>query len=76
MDTGELSQWVIYDHPSDFPDCFVIRRWVIEATGPVKTADILWSTSLETLRDEMQRRGLYCLPRFEEDDPKIVEVWM
>ena len=24
-----LSNWVIYDHPSDFPDKWVLRRWDI-----------------------------------------------
>ena len=26
-----LYQWAIYDHPKDYPDKFVVRRWKIEA---------------------------------------------
>ena len=24
---SELSMWVVYDHPSDFPDRYVARLW-------------------------------------------------
>ncbi len=36
--TGDLLQYVIYDHPSDFPEYWVVRTWKIrpgamEASG-------------------------------------------
>lgn len=71
---GSLSMWTVYDHPSDMPDAFVARMWLVgpevRATGSVLTAD-----TLEALRDKLPP-GLACLPRRPDDDPAIVEVWL
>lgn len=72
--TGELSQWVIYDHPADFPDSYVARRWTIGPRGIGRTDDIRIGT-LEQLREPLQEAGLFMLTRSPEDDPTIVEVW-
>ena len=70
-----MSQWVVYDHPRDYPDVFVMRRWkildgVVLATDEVKTA-----ATLKEIR-ALVPPGLYRLSRFEDDDPCIVEVWL
>lgn len=75
--TLAMSQWVVYDHPLDHPDGFIARRWEINGIDIRATADTLAGTDLEqirrVLRDEL---GLYCLTRYAEDDPSIVEVWL
>lgn len=71
-----MSQWVVYRHPRDYPEKFVLRRWditrghVLIATDEVALAD-----TLELIREAVPP-GLYCLKRFAEDDPRIVEVWL
>lgn len=70
-----LVMWVIYDHPSDFPEHFVARRWV----GESPTTDHVLADSLEDVRTKVATRFAFVpsmLPRFENDDPKIVEVWL
>jgi hypothetical protein len=67
-----IELWVIYDHPSDLPQGYVARRW----EGETPTEDALLSYDLEALRDEMESRGLVCIPRSEGDEPQIVESWI
>lgn len=64
--------WVIYDHPKDYPDHFVARRFMHDRPTP----DIRLSESLEELRLWMRKRRLMCFHRAIEDDPKIVETWL
>jgi hypothetical protein len=71
-DPTPLSIWVIYDHPSDYPDDFVARRW----EGETATRDIILGKSLGMLRLAMRRKYLTCLPRYKDDDPVIVETWL
>ena len=77
MSDDGLNMWTIYDHPRDFPEHhYVTRLWIVAAGGPEMTNVVLHSDSLEELRDVMRSQGLICLPRFADDDPKIVEVWL
>lgn len=70
--TAVLSIWSVYDHPKDFPDVFVARKW--EGTRP--TADTITSEDLATLRRKLAERGLICLTRCPDDDPTILETWL
>ena len=67
-----LTIWAIYDHPSDFPDTWVARRFVNDKV----TSDVLVSTDLDTLRRHFARLGLVRLDRNPADDPVIVETWL
>lgn len=73
-----LQMWTVYDHPTDYPHDFVARRWDVGGGGggePVKTDIVMTAKFLDDLRD-MLPPGLYCLPRLDDDDPKIVETWL
>jgi hypothetical protein len=74
MDT--LYMWTVYERPSDFPNNFVARLFKIGRGASLPTDTVMISASLEKIREQMQLRGLTCLPRAPEDDPKIVEVWL
>jgi hypothetical protein len=63
--------WVIYDHPLDYPHHFVVRRWLNDV--PDRECGLF--DSLREARLHVPR-GLARLPRWENDDPKIVEVWL
>jgi hypothetical protein len=67
--------WTIYDHPRDFPDSFVSRRFEV-AMEPVATGDIIIARELEPLRATMMEAGLVVMARNEGDDPKIIETWV
>jgi hypothetical protein len=71
----EMSQWVIYDHPRDFPDKYVMRRWGVQAGQAVATDEMVLADTLEEIRRRVPP-GLYRLERFKDDDPCIVEVWL
>jgi hypothetical protein len=72
---ARLPMWTVYDHPRDFPDGFVARKFFtlpqVEATSQVMT-----SASLEDLRTTLFGWGLSCLARNDGDDPCIVETWL
>jgi hypothetical protein len=69
--------WTIYDHPSDYPNHFVVRRHGIDAdfNVPLVDAKCKLADSLEEAR-ELLPPGLHCLGREPEDDPVIVETWI
>lgn len=67
--------FVIYEHPKDFPDAFVVRRWVI-GDGPAKaTTDMQTAPTLASARD-LVPEGYEHIPRTPGQDPVIVEVWI
>jgi hypothetical protein len=67
-----LTIWTVYDHPKDFPNTFVARRWA----GVTPTQDVIISPDLEDLRRLLAFEGLTCLARADGDDPTIVETWL
>jgi len=67
-----MQSWTIYDHPLDFPDCFVARCFIWDKP----TAEIITAPELEPLRAHFASLGFTCLERNAADDPKIVEVWL
>lgn len=66
-----LESFAIYDHPRDYPDHFVVRRWV----GDVPTCDFAIADTLDAARAEVPD-GLYRIPCQIADDPVLVEVWL
>lgn len=75
MDDGEFIVYVIYDHPTDFPEHFVVRRWVIDDSGhrPMEIASLC--DSITEARDEIPA-GLIRFPREPQEHPSIVESWI
>jgi hypothetical protein len=66
-----VNLYVIYDHPTDYPDKWVVRRWELDVPKEVVgTAD-----SLEEAR-ALIPEGCTNLSRSTSDDPKIHEVWL
>jgi len=71
-----MEMWTVYDHPLDYPEFFVARKWIVTRTddGPVATDEVLSNHDLHVLRSFLPD-GLFCMPRTEGDDPKIIETW-
>lgn len=72
--SAEISQWVIYAQPLDYPTKYVLRRWDIRPNQIIATNDIKVADSLAEIR-KMVPPGLYRMARYDDDDPCIVEVW-
>jgi len=68
----KLPLYVVYDHPTDYPDLFVIRIWENEIPKEI----IFTSTDIDVIRAYLRIRGLVSLGRYKEDDEKILEVWV
>ena len=71
--------WTIYDHPRDYPDSWVARRWEVggktRVPAPIATSDMFVADTLEELR-ALLPPGLVCLNRLPLDDAKVKEVWV
>lgn len=66
----------IYDHPSDFPESFVVRPWYI-GPGNVTPSLTCWTAkTLEAARRLVPSSADFLLARELDDDPKIIETWV
>lgn len=74
-DRGMLSIWTVYDHPADFPDTIIARRFEAGAGASGATKDFITGTVTQ-IRIAMLRCGLYRMPPAPTDDENIIETWM
>ena len=72
---GVLCMWTVYDKPTDHPGGFIARRHDVGRSGPYATEHAIIA-DLARLRVLFLEAGLTCLSRHDDDDPKIVEVWL
>jgi hypothetical protein len=73
---AELSLYVVFDHPSDFPDSFVVREQIVRGGGSEIVMGDAWTApTLEEVR-KLVPPHLHRLDRSPGDDPNIVEVWL
>lgn len=71
-----MESFIVYDHPSDFPNDYVVRRWIVK-NGNLEPQEIVLKTNdLKEVRKAMEEKKLYCLTRLKFDDPKILETWI
>jgi hypothetical protein len=75
-DAEVLPMWVVYDHPSDYPEQYVARQHVVGVAGDTSTDRLMAAESLDNIRAALANLGLVCLTRNPQDDPVIVEVWL
>jgi hypothetical protein len=67
-----LVMFVVYVHPKDFPEKFVVRKWF--ADRPTTTC---WNfDTLEEARLYLAGFGLYRMDPDPSDDPCIAEIWI
>lgn len=73
-----VAQWVIYDHPRDYPSHYVVRRWLVGREGVQPTPDIWLRPDLPGARAVVAAcaPGAYRLEPTRGDDPVIMEVWV
>lgn len=73
-----LDVYVIYDHPRDYPNDYVARRFEMDKI----TNDVFTDPSLEIVRAWVRKRiwktgmGAFRLSRAAIDDPCIIETWI
>lgn len=71
-----IKQFVIYDHPKDFPSDFVVREFHITKGKILPMDEVAFRCSeAEPLRKTLAQMGLEKVP-VDEPNPIILEVWM
>lgn len=71
-----VSMAVIYDHPEDVPDKYVVRIWEVIEEKPTNVE--MRKDSLQECRKEICESGYFVMAvrPDPEDDPKIAEIWL
>lgn len=73
-DEAPATLYAIYDHPSDYPEGFVVRQWLVSA-DQIQPGDAQREPTLTeahaTLPAEAKK-----VDWPGEPDPTIIEVWM
>ena len=69
--------YVIYDHPSDYPNDYVARCHYENLEIKVGSQDevALVSKNVDALRKLLEEMGLVKIERFDNDDSVILETW-
>lgn len=70
-----MIQYAIYDHPSDYPDSFVVRKWIIE-DGKILPGELVGKADTLSEARNLVPDGLFRINRFEQDDSVLTEVWL
>ena len=70
--------YTVYDHPTDYPDDYVVRTWYTEdKTEPTPNTELfIKDKSIEVVREKLSSMGLVCIDREKYDDEKILETWL
>ena len=74
-----LEVYTIYDHPTDYPQDIVVKKWMVFKNIPEPVQDEKFRAlfqELDNARDFLKAMNLTCIPRSAEDDFKIVESWI
>lgn len=71
-----LPMWVLYDHPLDMPEHFVLRLW--DGMTNQATKYIFPAHTLEGIGEQIEAipGRFYWMDRFEGDDPKVMGVYL
>lgn len=68
-----LTFWVIYDHPTDYPDWYVLRAHWASGAGLTVSQEAWFAKNIDELHSLLPMRTL---TRMAEPNPAIAEVWM
>jgi len=71
-----LEIWTVYSKPLDYPNFFVVRRAVVGRGVIVTDAEITGFAETLELARELVPPGKLRIPRYEGDEPQIVECWL
>jgi hypothetical protein len=74
MTTVGLPIWIIYAHPTDYPDHYVARLW--DGMTNQATASYLLAPTLDALRLRLPPELYRYLAQHPFDEPHVVETWL
>lgn len=67
--------WIVYDHPSDFPDQYVVRRWEVWPGLTKPTDEAFAAEDLGVVRAAIPPDAERITGR-DPHDPCILETWL
>ncbi len=70
-----LTMFVIYKHPKDYPDKWIVRRWTVDSNGSQPDLMHAEADSLELARTFIPG-GMVRLSRNRDDDEAFYESWV
>jgi hypothetical protein len=70
-----MELWTVYDRPPEHPEKVAVRKVLVAEDG-LCPADWQLFRSIHEARAALARRGLIAVPRSEQDDPAVVEIWL
>lgn len=73
--SNTITQYVIYNNPSDCPNKFVVRKWLIVGSKIIPSNVVGAEDTLEEAR-KLVPDEFSLLPLFDNDDPCIEEVYI
>jgi len=71
-----LVVYTIYKHPTDYPDHYVLKRWLCGKQIVQDETYLFAHPELEACRDQLYRKVLFNVGRVPGDDPCILESWV
>jgi hypothetical protein len=72
---NNLEIWTIYDHPLDYPNGFVARKFLLDQP----TDEAVYAPTLDEAQKVIKQLSPIQLTRIErlpQDHPNIVEAWL
>jgi hypothetical protein len=74
------AHWVVHREPADFPGFIIAREWLIlhGHKVPFATENVIIGYHEQFVRQVIEQRypALVAMPRFPEDPPDVIEVWV
>ncbi len=70
-----LTIFIIYKYPNDYPQGWVVKRWIIDSEGAQPDILSLQADTLARAR-QMIPEGLVRFSRNKDDDESVFESWL
>ena len=70
-----LDIYVVYEHPTDYPDKFVLRKWAITPNEIHPEKTVIVEDTLEALHKHVPH-NMARIERNILDEPQIIEIWL
>lgn len=72
MTTKTIEIWTMYDHPADYPNSFIARKFI----NAQPTNEVIVGQSVKEIRDILATKDLRHFGRSPDDDSIIIENWI
>ena len=73
---GAIVFWVIWDHPADYPQGYLLRAQISVPGGGTLVSSVAWHASDPEKLRAILPPGCYRFARQDGDPPHLFETWM